>query len=71
MARVRSFEVQDIKCIDDGTGDQGLIFIGPNEMVTLVLDRGCKGYHDEEVCSLQYKLWNGRPKPITMYIQEN
>jgi len=37
---VETFEVMDIKCVDDGDGDQGVRFIGKNKMVTLVLDRG-------------------------------
>ncbi len=66
---VQSFEVQDIKCIDDGSGDQGLIFIGSNKMVTLVLERGRKD-HDKEICSLQTTLWNAGHRPFTMFIQD-
>jgi len=66
---VQSFEVQDIKCIDDNSGDQGLIFIGSNKLVTLVLERGRAG-HDNEICSLQSTLWNAGHRPFTMFIQD-
>jgi hypothetical protein len=66
---VQSFEVVDIKCVDDGDGDQGVRFIGKNKMVTLVLDRGHKG-HDKEICELQRTLWNSGHRPFTMFIQD-
>jgi hypothetical protein len=66
---VQSFEVEDIKCIDNDSGDQGLIFIGANKMVTIVLERGRKG-HDKEICSLQTTLWNAGHRPFTMFIQD-
>jgi hypothetical protein len=66
---MQSFEVTDIKCIDDSSGDQGLIFIGPNKLVTIVLERGRKD-HDKEICSLQRTLWNTGHCPFTMFIQD-
>ncbi|MBW4028203.1 MAG: hypothetical protein HIU93_12490 [Acidobacteria bacterium] len=66
---VQSFEVVDIKCIDDGDGDQGVRFIGKDKMVTLVLDRGREG-HDEEICKLQRTLWNAGRPPFKMFIQD-
>jgi hypothetical protein len=66
---VESFEVTDIKCVDDGDGDQGVRFIGKSKMVTLVLDRGREG-HDEEICELQRTLWNAGRRPFTMFIQD-
>lgn len=70
MANVRSFEVQDIKCIDRGDGDEGLIFIGSGQLVTLVMKRGRKAEHSKEICDLQRTLWNLGKRPFTMYIQE-
>ena len=66
---VQSFEVVDIKCVDDGDGDQGVRFIGKNKMVTLVLDRG-RADHDEGICELQRTLWNAGRRPFTMFIQD-
>jgi hypothetical protein len=66
---VRSFEVMEIKCIDDGGGDQGIRFIGPHEMVTLVMDRG-RSEHDKDICELQRTLWNAGRRPFTMHIQD-
>lgn len=66
---VESFEVMDIKCIDRGDGDQGVIFIGKHRMVTLVLDRGLAG-HDEAICELHRTLWNAGRHPFTMLIQD-
>jgi hypothetical protein len=64
-----SFEVQDIKCVDDGTGEQGIMFIAENKLVTIVLDRGRKD-HDSEICALQVTLWGLGHKPIIMRIQD-
>ena len=66
---VQSFEVMDIKCVDDGDGDQGVRFIGKNKMVTLLLDRGRDG-HDEVICELQRPLWNAGHRPYTMFIED-
>jgi len=66
---VQSFEVMDIKCVDDGDGDQGVRFIGKNKMVTLLLDRGRDG-HDEVICELQRTLWNAGHRPYTMFIED-
>lgn len=66
---VQSFEVVDIKCVDDGDGDQGVRFIGKNKMVTLLLDRRREG-HDEAICELQRTLWNSGHHPFTMFIQD-
>jgi hypothetical protein len=66
---VQSFEVVDIKCIDDADGDQGVRFIGQNKIVTLLLDRGQEG-HDEAICELQRTLWNVGRRPFTMFIQD-
>lgn len=66
---VQSFEVVEIKCVDRGDGDQGVIFIGKNKMVTLLLDQGREG-HDEAICELQRTLWNAGHSPITMHIQD-
>lgn len=66
---VQSFEVVDIKCVDDGDGDQGVRFIGKNKMVTLVLDRGRED-HDKAICELQRTLWNAGRRPFTMFIQD-
>jgi hypothetical protein len=66
---VQSFEVMDIKCVDDGDGDQGVRFIGKNKMVTLLLDRGRDG-HDEAICELQRTLWNAGHRPYTMFIED-
>ena len=66
---VQSFEVTDIKCIDDSSCDQDLIFIGSNKMVTIVLERGRKD-HDKEICELQRTLWNAGHPPFTMFIQD-
>jgi len=66
---VESFDVTEIKCIDDSSGDQGLIFIGSNKIVTIVLERGSKD-HDKEICSLQYTLWNAGHRPFTIFIQD-
>jgi hypothetical protein len=65
---IQSFEVLEIKCIDDGDGDQGVRFIGKNIIVTLVLDRG-RQEHDKEICELQRTLWNAGRRPFTMFIQ--
>jgi hypothetical protein len=68
---VQSFEVVDIKCVDDGDGDQGVRFIGKNKMVTLVLDRGLgREGHDKEICESQRTLWNSGHRPFTMFIQD-
>jgi hypothetical protein len=66
---IQTFEVQDIKCIDDGDGRQGLNFIGTDKLVTLVLDKK-KGGHDEKICSLQYAIWNAGHRPYTITIQD-
>jgi len=66
---LHSFEVQDIKCIDENGGDQGLIFIGSDKMVSLVLERGRNG-HDTEICSLQTALWNSGRRPFTIFVQD-
>ena len=66
---VQTFEVQDIKCIDDSDGDQGIRFIGKNKMVTLILDRDRKG-HDQEICALHTTLWNAGHRPFTVLIQD-
>ena len=66
---VEVFEVVDIKCIDDGDGNQGVRFIGSSKMVTLVLDRGREG-HDEAICELQRTLWDAGKRPFTMFIQD-
>ena len=66
---VQSFEVMDIKCVDDGDGDQGVRFIGKNKMVTLLLDRGRVG-HYEAICELQRTLWNAGHRPYTMFIED-
>lgn len=66
---VQSFEVVDIKCVDDGDGDQGVRFIGENKMVTLILDRG-RERHDEDICELQRTLWNSGHRLFTMFIQD-
>jgi hypothetical protein len=60
-----SFEVVDIKCVDDGDGDQGVRFIGKNKMVTLSLEG-----HNKEICELQRTLWNVGRRPFTMFIQD-
>ena len=65
----QSFEVVDIKCVDDGDGDQGVRFIGKDKMVTLVMDRG-RGGHDKEICELQRTLWNAGRRPFTIFIQD-
>ncbi len=66
---VQEFQVEDIKCVDDGDGDQGIRFIGKNKMVTLILDRGRSG-HDEEICALHLTLWNAGHRPFTIFIQD-
>jgi hypothetical protein len=66
---VQSFEVVDIKCIDRGDGDQGVIFIGKDKLVTLVMDRDRQG-HDKEICELQRTLWSYGRRPFTMSIQD-
>ena len=66
---VQSFEVVEIKCVDNGDGNQGVRFIGKNKMVTLILDRGREG-HDEEICELQRTPWNAGQRPFTMFIQD-
>jgi hypothetical protein len=66
---VQSFEVVEIKCVDDGDGDQGVRFIGKNKMVTLIMDCGRKG-HDEAICELHRTIWNAGHRPFTMLIQD-
>jgi len=62
---VQSFEVMEIKCIDRGDGDPGVIFIGKNKMVTLVLDRGPR---QTDLRIARYVL-EFRNRPFTIFIQ--
>jgi hypothetical protein len=60
---VQSFEVVDIKCVDDVDGDQGVRFIGKNKMVTLVPDRDHKG-HDKRDLRVTANALEFRSSPL-------
>lgn len=65
---METFEIQDIKCIDSATGEQGLLFIGKDRMIQVNLGQLDPKQHDERFCKVACDLWNGRNCDATVNI---